>query len=147
MRQWILVGLLVVMMGAFAYDKLVAAKQWKAAWDQISEIETGPRPEITTNQMVQDRIQRLPAKTYSPDGHPNMVVERYSWRRGLLFATNDIYVVYAKSEPKEDDSVNLYYYSASFGTIPGESNFPRKTVVPSSVPEGEKPTDDSIRTM
>ncbi len=126
-RQTVLVILLLAVGAAFAYDKLVATPQWKAAWDKIKDVDAGGKAGSTTNEDIQELMGRAPATTDA--SRSDVFIEKFSWRGGLLFNTHDIYVVYAKPKVKQAEDAKKFYYSASAGQPPSDANFPLKTAV------------------
>ncbi len=128
MRQAILVILLIVVGCAFAYDKLVASRQHGDAWSKIKEVESSDKSGAQTNEDIQEILGKTPARTTNPVEHPGFMYETYSWRRGLLVTTHDIHVVYAEAKIG-DGPPKWFYYSASAGKEPDETNFPEKQMI------------------
>ena len=127
-RQFVLIGLLVLLVIALVYDYKVVRPSVDAAYDQIAEesmLKNMRSTEVFTNADVQQLLDKTPSRTFEePNGN---FVEVYSWRSGLPIRTHDLFAVYKKNgeiwlfdhhtkyehEPAEE----VYLYAASETTI------------------------------
>lgn len=81
LRQWILIGLLLLVLAAFLYDKYVLMPSAQAKIDQI-ENEVTRKISDQNRTQVHDIVGRQPTSTFTYDG---IEVEQYRFPRGLPF--------------------------------------------------------------
>ena len=98
LRQFVLIGLLVLLVIALVYDYKVVRPSVDAAYDRIAEESMHKNmrsTEIFTNKDVQELLAKTPSRTFE-ESNGNFV-EVYSWRSGLPIRTHDLFAVYRKS--------------------------------------------------
>ena len=95
----VLLVILVVLLAALLYDRFVAAPKVNQAHEAVEKLmevseqaSMGERKEPLTDAVVRQEIGEPTQREESG----KFVIDRYSWRRGLLFTTYDLYVVYHK---------------------------------------------------
>jgi hypothetical protein len=97
-RQFVLIGILLLLVLALVYDYRVARPGVETAYDKIAEqsmLVNARSSEVFTNEDVQELIGKTPSRTFEePNGD---LVEVYSWRSGLPIRTHDLFAVYKKS--------------------------------------------------
>jgi hypothetical protein len=89
-RQGVLIGILVIVGGALAYDYLVARPKAQAAYDKAGEFEK--------SQAVRDVVIKElgePSKTFTKEG--DLTIDRYDFRSGVIFRKYEVYIVYNRS--------------------------------------------------
>ena len=98
--QAILYGVLVLLIGAMAYDIVVARRERSAAVERLNVKIRGPqgggaviRVDPITRGQVTEIIGRPPSTT--TEG-PSYYLDRYRWRRGIPWRYYDLYVIFSK---------------------------------------------------
>lgn len=101
LRQFVLLGILFVLVIALLYDYRVARPSVEQAYDKIAEqsiLVNRSSTEVFTNENVQELIGKQPSRTFEePNGD---LVEVYSWRSGLPIRTHDLFAVYKQNGGK-----------------------------------------------
>lgn len=134
-RLLVLCGILVVGLVAAGWDYLVARPAYESTLKKVDELlplgpdgkATGkPRSEQATQDEVHAAIGVAPTAT---DDVGMYLVERYSWRRGLPWATYDIWVVYDDDERKTlrdatsmKEESDVYFRTSDRPAAPSEPN-------------------------
>ena len=125
-RKLFLVLLLLVAVAALGYDFLVAKPAWEEAFNRAQTMQDPKKDsqgeaiqengrivrlgdvdgdgDITPKD-VKQFLNRAPSTSESPAD--NTLVETYSWRRGIPFATYDVHVIYSRGK----NSTTLYSVS------------------------------------
>ena len=97
-RQTILLGVLVLLGVALAYDYKVARPSVNAAYDKIAQksIQVNSKStEILTNLGVRETLDMEPSNTFE-EANGDMV-EVFAWRSGLPIRTHKLFTVYKKN--------------------------------------------------
>jgi hypothetical protein len=98
LRQFVLIGLLVLLVIALVYDYKVVRPSVNTAYDRIAEesmLKNMRSTEVFTNKDVQELLAKTPSRTFE-ESNGNFV-EVYSWRSGLPIRTHDLFAVYKKN--------------------------------------------------
>ena len=110
----LLLVVLIVLLAALLYDRFVAAPQANKAVEAVQGLmETiespsmGESVEPVTDAVVSRAIGK-PSAQREESG--KLVIDRFSWRRGLLVTSYNLYVVYQKDS---EDSLEMVYYDTS----------------------------------
>jgi hypothetical protein len=96
----VLLVILVVLLAALLYDRFVAAPRANKAYDAVDALLTAAeQPSMGENTRPVTDVEVKSA--IGEPGHPRedagqFAIDRYSWRRGLLFTSYDLYVVFHK---------------------------------------------------
>lgn len=99
-RSLILLGILVLLLGALWYDYKVARPGVERAFDSIAklneELNSQPGRKYVTNKEVQEKLHRSPVQSFQEGPYQ---VEVYSWRAGLPIRSHNYYAVYSAGTP------------------------------------------------
>lgn len=101
LRQAILLGLLLLMLGALWYDYSIARPAVKDAYQRIAQLNqsvngSGNKTYMTEKD-VQKELNRQPIDSFREQGY---FVEVYGWRSGLPIKTHNYYAVYTDTSPR-----------------------------------------------
>ena len=107
---------LVLVIGALAYDFAVARPRQTKAWNKLEELDASGRSSVSQEE-VHELIGRTPADVEEKE---TALVETYRWPRGVPFMKYTISVVYSKSPGGN----KYYYYTAALNQAPTESQLP-----------------------
>jgi hypothetical protein len=150
-RKLLLFAVLLVVVGAFVYDLSVIKPQFRKGVDELNEmleprkgedgntlIKNGrPVPKgdqdgdgVVSTADVHKLAGREPAHSYFMKTDPDVLVEVYSWRRGIPLLSYNAYVVYKKF----NDGHRMYSVDEA---KPDESRF-GDPILPGELPEGLK---------
>ena len=103
-RTIVLVGFLVVLGAALAYDFAVARPAHKKSFDEVGDmVEEGK-----TMDDVHELIGKDPIETRS--NKQDITIEKYSWRSGLLVTTHIFYVTYDRKLLNRIEGVEPVYW-------------------------------------
>ena len=96
----VLLVILVVLLAALLYDRFVAAPQLNKAYDIVGELLTAadePSQGEVKSPVTEADVKQAIGEPGNPrEDAGKFVIDRYSWRRGLLFLSYDLYIVYFK---------------------------------------------------
>ena len=127
-RMIILIVLLLVVAGAFAFDKLSVKPKFDAAFARVQELDAQvPQPKDVVHRV----INREPASVTHP--RDDITVETYSWIRGFPILTYDIHIVYTK----KPDSSEEFFYTTIANRTPDDRDFPNLKREQLDIPDPE----------
>lgn len=110
--RFVLLGVLVVMVGLLMYDWFVARPGAKAAHDALAKLDedNNSRP-LNSRYTREDVVAKIgePASS-TKDEETGKLEERYTWRRGSLYNTYYVVVLYQKDRDAEDGTPGKYRY-------------------------------------
>ncbi len=96
----LLLVILVVLLAALVYDRFVAAPRLNQAYDAVDALLTDAEQpsmgEIKKPVTDVDVKSAIGEPEHPREDAGQFAIDRYSWRRGLLFTSYDLYVVYHK---------------------------------------------------
>jgi hypothetical protein len=116
----VLVILLGLMIGALYHDRYRARPQSRGAYDKVNGLlreELGKAGKATAGPAdVQSLLKATPSGKVDEEHY---AIESYRWRRGLIFLTYDVHVVYRK-----DRGGNAVVYQVMLNEWPGPIDLP-----------------------
>ena len=123
-RPFILLAILVVALGALAYDRLIARPAAEKGYQEVmklSELRSmSARGEDSIGPAeVQAKLGKKPANTEQKDRY---MIETYNWRGGALVKSHFVKVIYTGGDKP-------LLYTALLNEEPSEENLPTNKVI------------------
>lgn len=133
-RSLLLLSLLLLMLAALYYDRYVARPGSELAYQKVERYLQQELSKAGQTTASFDEVKEIVGCGPSSHvDHEYYTIERFSWRRGVLFASYFIDVVYRKDA--EGDRV---LYAVTHNEPPAEEDLPSTPVQPRKLTEEER---------
>lgn len=112
----VLLAVLVIMVGLLIYDWYVARPGAEAAHQTLAKLDETNNAGEKNSRFTRDEVHKeLGLSNYTETTEGNKLYERYTWRRGSLYNTYYVVVIYQKDN---DDEGKYRYLRHSYNEEP-----------------------------